>query len=59
MGRGNYGWIRRCQEQTETGVKWEARAKSLNMTSWKKNGEGGLQNRRAAQLRSKADALGR
>lgn len=28
MGRGNYGWIRRCQEQTETGVKWEARAES-------------------------------
>lgn len=46
MGKGSCGcgWTRRCQGQTETGVKWEAKAKSLNMMCWNKDGEGGLQN---------------
>jgi len=59
VGRSSCEWTRRCQRQTETWVKWEARAKSLNMTCWNKDGEGGLQNGHAAELRSKADAPGR
>lgn len=59
LGTGNYDSARRCQRQTERGMKWEARAKSLNKTFWNEDGEDGLQDGRAARLKSKADALGR
>lgn len=59
MGSGNCGLARRGQRQTERGTKWEARAKSVNMTFWNKDGEDGFQDGRAAWLKSKADALGR
>lgn len=59
MGTGNCGSARRCQRQTERGMKWKARAKSLNKTFWNEDGEDGFQDGRAAQLKSKADALGR
>lgn len=40
-------------------MKWEARAKSVNMTFLNKDGEDGFQDGHAAWLKSKADALGR
>lgn len=59
LGSGNCGSARGYQRQTEREMKWEARAKSLNMTFWNKDGEDGFQDGRAARLKSKADALGR
>lgn len=59
LGSSNCGSARRCQRQTERGMKWEARAKSLNMTCWNKDGEDGFQDGHAARLKSTADALGR